>query len=92
MQNAFEMASLPTATGKGAAIPWDDLRTIVGAEQVRSAGPGDRVAGVQPEAVFEPGNEKELAAALHCADAAGLQRCAARRGHENQLGQSANAR
>jgi len=36
------------------------------------AGPGDRVAGVQPEAVFEPGSEKELAAALHCADAAGL--------------------
>ncbi len=72
MQNAFEMASLPTATGKGAAIPWDDLRTIVGAEQVRSAGPSDRVAGVQPEAVFEPGSEKELAAALHCADAARL--------------------
>src|SRR5260221_3586581 len=72
LQNAFEMASLPTAIGKGAAIPWDDLRAIAGAEQVRSAGPGDHVAGVQPEGVFDPGSEKELAAALHCADAAGL--------------------
>jgi glycolate oxidase FAD binding subunit len=74
LQNAFEMASLPTATGteKGVAVPWDDLRAIAGADQLRSAGPGDRVAGVQPEAVFEPGSEKELAAALHCADAAGL--------------------
>src|SRR5258708_5103710 len=72
LQNAFEMASLPTATGKGAAVPWDDLRAIAGAEKVRSTGPGDYVAGVQPEAVFEPGSEKELAAALHCADAAGL--------------------
>jgi len=72
LRNAFEMASLPTVTGKGAAVQWDDLRAIAGAEQVRSAGPGDRVAGVQPEAVFEPGSEKELAAALHCSDAAGL--------------------
>jgi glycolate oxidase FAD binding subunit len=66
------MASLPTAIGRGAAVPWDHLRAIASAEQVRSAGPGDRIAGVQPEAVFEAGNEKELAAALHCADAAGL--------------------
>jgi len=66
------MASLRIATEKGAAVPWDDLRAIAGAEQVRSAGPGDRVAGVQPEAVFEPDSEKELAAALHCAEAAGL--------------------
>src|SRR5258707_5831181 len=72
LRNAFEMASLSTVIGKGAAVPWDDLRTIGGAEQVRSAGPGDCVAGVQPKAVFEPGSEKELAAALHCADAAGL--------------------
>jgi len=72
LRNAFEMASLRIATEKGAAVPWDDLRAIAGAEQVRSAGPGDRVAGVQPEAVFEPGSEKELAAALHCAEAAGL--------------------
>src|SRR5260221_1396156 len=72
LRNAFEMASLPTATGKGAAVQWDDRRAIAGPKQVRSGGPGDRVARVQPEAVFEPGSEKELAAALHCADAAGL--------------------
>jgi glycolate oxidase FAD binding subunit len=74
LPNAFEMAASPTATGmdKGSAAWWDDLRGIAGAEQVRSAGPGDRVAGVQPDAVFEPGSEKELAAALRYADAAGL--------------------
>jgi len=72
LRNAFEMASLPTATGRGAAVPWEDLRAIASAGQIRSASPGDRVAGVQPEAVFEPDSEKELAAALHCADAAGL--------------------
>jgi glycolate oxidase FAD binding subunit len=74
LPNAFEMAAPPTTTGaeKEIAIPWDDLRAIGGAEQLRSAGPGDRIAGVQPDAVFEPGSEKELAAALRCADAAGV--------------------
>ena len=68
------MAASPTATKveNGRAAWWDDLRGIAGAEQLRSTVPGDSVAGVQPDAVFEPGNEKELAAALRCADAAGL--------------------
>ena len=74
MPNAFEMAAPPTATRveKRSAAWWEDLRGIAGAEQVRPAGPGDCVAGVQPDAVFEPGTEKELAAALRYADAAGL--------------------
>jgi glycolate oxidase FAD binding subunit len=74
LRNAFEMVPPPTATGakQGTAAWWDDLRRIVGAEHIRSAQTSDRVAGVQPDAVFEPGSEKELAAALRCADVAGL--------------------
>jgi glycolate oxidase FAD binding subunit len=56
----------------GIAAPWNDLRAIAGTEQLRAAGAGDGVAGVQPQVVFEPSNEAELAAALRCADAAGL--------------------
>jgi glycolate oxidase FAD binding subunit len=56
----------------GIAAPWDDLRAIAGAEYLRAAGAGDGVAGVQPQVVFEPSNEAELAAALRCADDAGL--------------------
>jgi glycolate oxidase FAD binding subunit len=56
----------------GIAAPWNDLRAIAGAEYLRAAGAGDGVAGVQPQVVFEPSNEAELAAALRCADAAGL--------------------
>ena len=54
------------------AVRWDDLRAITGAERLLAAGPDDRVAGVQPYAVFEPRSEMELAAALRCADTAGL--------------------
>jgi glycolate dehydrogenase FAD-binding subunit len=54
------------------AAPWDGLRAIAGAEHLRAAGAGDGVAGVQPQMVFEPGNETELAAALRCANDAGL--------------------
>jgi glycolate oxidase FAD binding subunit len=61
-----------SAAGAGIAVPWDDLRAIAGAEHLRSAGPADRVAGIQPQMVLEPGNETELAAALRCADSAGL--------------------
>jgi glycolate oxidase FAD binding subunit len=69
------MAAPPTTTRmQKAGAAWrDDLRGIVGAEQLRSAGPGDSVAGVQPDLVVEPGSEKELAAVLRCADAAGLR-------------------
>ena len=70
------------ATGIGAV--WDDLRTIAGAGHLRSAGVGDSVAGVQPQMVFEPGNETELAAALQCAQAAGL--CVMPRGGGTKTG------
>ena len=51
---------------------WDDLRAIVGAENLRPAEARDSVAGVQPNMVLEPADEFALAAALHCIDAAGL--------------------
>lgn len=68
------MTAPPSASGAetGIAAPWDDLRAIVGAEHLRAAGAGDRVAGVQPQMVIEPSSETELAAALRCGDAAGL--------------------
>jgi glycolate oxidase FAD binding subunit len=56
----------------GIAAPWDDLQAIAGAEHLRVAGTADGVAGVQPQMVFEPSTETELAAGLRCADAAGL--------------------
>src|SRR4029077_17777424 len=63
-QNASKMAAPPSAPTAGTEIGaiWDDLRAIAGAEHLRSAGVGDSVAGVQPQMVFEPSNEKELAA------------------------------
>ncbi|MGA8654918.1 MAG: FAD-binding oxidoreductase [Chthoniobacterales bacterium] len=68
----------------GIATPWGDLRAIAGAEHLRPAGPGDCVAGVQPEMVFEPRSELELAAGLRCADAAGL--CVVPRGGGTKTG------
>jgi glycolate oxidase FAD binding subunit len=74
LQNVFEMAAPPTSASarKGSAAWWDDFRDIAGAAHLRSADASDSVAGVQPDAVFEPDSEKELVAALRCADAAGL--------------------
>jgi glycolate oxidase FAD binding subunit len=68
------MATPPSAsaTVTGIPAPWDDLRAIAGAEHLRAAGPGDGVAGVQPQMILEPGSETELAAALRCANGAGL--------------------
>jgi glycolate oxidase FAD binding subunit len=75
--------SAPTkATGIGAV--WDELRKIAGAEHLRSAAEDDSVAGVQPQMVLEPGNETELAAALRCAEAAGL--CVVPRGGGTKTG------
>src|ERR1700737_1712273 len=73
-QNASDMAPPPSASvaRTGLAAPWDDLRAIAGGEHLRAAGAGDGVAGVQPQVIFEPGSETELAAALRCADSAGL--------------------
>ncbi len=61
-----------TRTGARLAAGWDDLRATVGPERLRAAGAGDGVAGVQPQMVFEPDSETELAAALRCADVAGF--------------------
>jgi glycolate oxidase FAD binding subunit len=54
------------------ASPWDELRAIAGGEHLRSARACDEITGVQPQMVFEPSTETELAAALRCADAAGF--------------------
>ncbi len=68
------MAAPLSASGAGTGIadPWDDLRAIAGGEHLRAAGPVDGVAGVQPQMVFEPSSETELAAALRYGNAAGL--------------------
>src|SRR4029077_10368006 len=49
-----------------------DVREIVTAKYVRTAGANDAVAGVQPRLVVEPGSEQELAKVLRLANAAGL--------------------
>ena len=61
-----------SAAETGIAVPWEDLRAIAGAEHLRVAWAGDGVAGVQPQMVFEPNSETELAAALRFGDATGL--------------------
>jgi glycolate oxidase FAD binding subunit len=61
-----------SATETGTAARWEDLRAIAGAEHLRAAWASDGVAGVQPQMVFEPNSESELAAALRFGDAAGL--------------------
>src|SRR6516165_1503079 len=72
LRNASEMPPPPSATDTGIAASWNELRAIAGAEHLHSAGTEDSVAGVQPQAVFEPDSEKELAEILRGADAAGL--------------------
>jgi glycolate oxidase FAD binding subunit len=49
-----------------------DIREIVTAKYVRTAGVNDAVAGVQPSLVMEPGSERELAKVLKLANASGL--------------------
>src|SRR5580704_10446228 len=71
-QNASEMAS-PTSASEartGIGTQWDELRAIAGAEHLRAAEARDDIAGVQPQMVFEPSTETELAAALRWGDAA----------------------
>src|ERR1700693_5989278 len=73
-QDASEMNAPPSASAAetGIAVPWEDLRAIAGAEHLRAAWAGDGVAGVQPQMVFEPNSEPELAAALRFVDVPGL--------------------
>ncbi|MCU1242273.1 MAG: hypothetical protein JWO71_2999 [Candidatus Acidoferrum typicum] len=49
-----------------------DVRKIIAAEHVRTAGASDAVAGVQPSLVVEPGNEQELAKVLKLANDVGM--------------------
>jgi glycolate oxidase FAD binding subunit len=49
-----------------------DVREVVTAKHVRTAGASDAVAGVQPRFVVEPGSEQELARVLKLANAAEL--------------------
>jgi glycolate oxidase FAD binding subunit len=49
-----------------------DVREIVTAKYVRTAGESDAVAGAQPSLLVEPGSEQELAKVLKLANAAGL--------------------
>jgi glycolate dehydrogenase FAD-binding subunit len=64
--------SNPSVNATAVEAAWDELRGLVGAEHVREAGPGDAIAGLAPRMVAEPGDEKELAAALSWANDAGL--------------------
>ncbi len=71
-ENMGETVRAASQAAQGIATSWDDLRSIVGPEPLRSAAAGDAVRGVQPQMVFEPSSETELAAALRWADTAGL--------------------
>ncbi len=66
------MAQARTSAGATLEVAWDDLRAIIGAENLRAAGSGDRVCGAQPEMVASPGSEQEIAAVLKWADQSGL--------------------
>jgi len=50
----------------------ENLRAIVGSENLRAGTDADVVSGVLPQFVAEPGDEKQLAAALSIANEAGI--------------------
>ena len=51
---------------------WSELRTIVGAEHMRTATTEDMVDGVVPQMVIEPGNAEEIDRVLKTVTGAGL--------------------
>ncbi len=61
-----------------------ELRAIVGDDHARDAGPEDRVDGVQPRWVAEPGSAEEASALIRFAHCAGLR--VAPRGGGTKLG------
>ena len=63
----METGSSPQAVSAAADIK-GKMRSVVGAEHLRPANAADRVAGLQPAFVVEPGNEKEIAAVLQAAN------------------------
>ncbi|HYV64454.1 MAG TPA: FAD-binding oxidoreductase [Bryobacteraceae bacterium] len=67
MAERFRPASRTEADGIG-----EVLRAIVGPEHVRMATDADAVAGVIPLVVVEPGDERQIASVLRCANQAGL--------------------
>jgi len=67
MAERFRPASRTEADGIG-----EVLRAIVGPEHVRIATDADAVAGVIPLVVVEPGDERQIASVLRCANQAGL--------------------
>lgn len=62
------------------------LATVLPAERLRAAGPGDMVAGVQPRLVVEPASADELAATLAYADREGLKVLVRGGGSQLQIG------
>jgi glycolate oxidase FAD binding subunit len=65
-------ASVSTETAQSIAAFEAAARVIAGAENVRAATGEDRVAGVQPQLVVAPSDEKQVAQALKAANDAGL--------------------
>lgn len=54
------------------SVAWSELDGIVGARNARAAVSEDRVLGVQPAGVVEPGTQEEVAKVLAWANAAGV--------------------
>ena len=61
-----------SAAGATLEIPWEELRSIVGDTNLKSATPDDAILGVQAQMVVSPGTEQEVAATLKWADQNGL--------------------
>src|SRR5947199_8874160 len=66
------MDGVPSATVTQHAAFVEAARVIVSAEFVRAANAADAVAGIHPQTIVEPGDEKELAAILKLANDEGV--------------------
>jgi glycolate oxidase FAD binding subunit len=66
------MDGVPSATVTQHAAFVEAARVIVSSEFVRAANAADAVAGIHPQTIVEPGDEKELAAILKLANDEGL--------------------
>jgi glycolate oxidase FAD binding subunit len=70
--SATSASGVPGETAQSIAAFESAARTMVGAENVRAATNEDRVAGVQPQLVVSPRDEKQLAQVLRAANEANL--------------------
>lgn len=68
-------------------IPTEELREIVGADNVREAGAADAIDGVQPSLVTEPGSVEEASGVLELARREGLAVAARGAGTKMALGE-----